>query len=95
MAGLVRDYWSDIVGGGGAGKRSVGAAMHSLLLPAKFKAAMPLLFKPLTADIAQAALETMKGGSSAGKDGMPAELYQRFPEVLVPRMLGIMERFLG
>ena len=42
-----------------------------------------------------AALESMKGRSSAGADGMPVELYQQFPSGFVPRMCAAMECFLG
>ena len=42
-----------------------------------------------------AALEELNGGSSAGVDGMPAELYQRFLSISVPRMEVAMGEFLN
>ena len=45
-------------------------------MPQKDKTALPMLFKPLTEDVVQAAPETLKGGSSAGKDGMLVERHQ-------------------
>ena len=55
---------------------------------------MPLLFKELTGEVVQAALERMKRGSAPGMDGIPAELYQAYPEIFVPRVLEIMQLFL-
>ena len=49
---------------------------------------------PLTADVVTAAWETLKAGSSAGKDGMP-EFCQKFSEMFVPRMVSVLERGLA
>ena len=68
--------------------------LASLPIPDKVRRAMPLLFNELTEEVVQAALERMKRGSAPGMDGIPAELYQAYPEVFVPRLLEIMQLFL-
>ena len=68
--------------------------LASLPIPDKVRRAMPLLFRELTEEVVQAALERMKRGSAPGMDGIPAELYQAYPEFFVPRLLEIMQLFL-
>ena len=48
--------------------------LASLPIPDKVRRAMPLLFRELTEEVVQAALERMKRGSAPGMDGIPAEL---------------------
>ena len=49
--------------------------------------------KLLMPEVVTAALEELKGGSSAGVDGMPAELYQQFPIFdTVRKAFGVVQR---
>ena len=68
--------------------------LASLPIPEKVRRAMPLLFKELTGEVVRAALERMKRGSAPSMDGIPAELYQAYPEIFVPRLLEVMQLFL-
>ena len=68
--------------------------MQALPVPPKVRKVLPLLMKPLMEEVVLAALQRLKGGSSPGKDGIPAELYQAFPTVFLPRLLHAMQSFL-
>ena len=83
------------MGGGGGDREECRCYIDNLPLPGKVRTALPLLMKPLSVEVVEAALDSMEGGSSAGADGMPSELYQRFPAVFVPRMQLAMLYFLG
>ena len=80
--------------GGGATVAECQQYLASLPIPDKVRRVMPLLFRELTEEVVQAALERMKRGSAPGMDGIPAELYQAYPEVFVPRLLEIMQLYL-
>ena len=60
---------------------------------AKARTALLLLMKALATDLVMAALELLKAGSSAGEDGMPAQLYQQCSLVFVPRVEEAMKKF--
>ena len=55
---------------------------------------MPLLFRELSEELVKTALERLKRGSAPGMDGLPAEVYQAFPEVFVPKLYQAMVLFL-
>ena len=92
---MLRDYWAEIMLGGGGTREECKRYIETLPVPEMVQFALPLLMKPQSGEVVQAVLESMKGGSSAGADGMPAELYQQFPSVFVPRMSAAMECFSG
>ena len=56
--------------------------------------AIPLLFCELNDELVRAALERMKRGSAPGKDGIPVEVYQSFPDIFAPGLLQAMQVFL-
>ena len=89
MAEALREYWGG--GGGGGDGGGVGTEtecwqhLRSLPIPLKVAAALPLLpllIKLLCAEVPQTALVKLKRGSSPGRDRIPAEVYQVFPQVL-------------
>ena len=94
VAQLLKEFLEGVMGGGGPGDVECDRYMISLPILPKVRRAMPLLMKPLTDEVTRAALEQLKQGSSAGIDGLPAELFQRFPEMFVPRMTQALHPFL-
>ena len=68
--------------------------MESFRLPQKVVHAAPLLFRELSEDLVRVVLEWMKRNSAPGKDGIPAEVYQSFPEKIFPKLLQAMQVFL-
>ena len=79
--------------GGGQRQRSA-SVIWTLCVPQKVVQVIPLLFRELNEDVVRAALERMKRGSAPGKDGIPVEVYQSFPDIFVPRLLQAMQGFL-
>ena len=55
----------------------------------------PLLFKELSADLVTATLERLKNGPVPRLDGVPACIYQHFPDIFVPQMLHSLHGFMA
>ena len=93
IARALHDYWGGVMGGGGhAG--GVPAVRLVAAIPERVRRAMPLLFRELSEELVKTALERLKRGSAPGMDGLPAEVYQAFPEVFVPKLYQAMVLFL-
>ena len=94
VAQALWSYWEGVMEGGGATPEECQRYLESLQLPQKVLQAIPLLFRELNEDLVRVALERMKRGSAPGKDGIPAEVYQSFPDVFVPKLLQAMQESL-
>ena len=52
------------------------------------------LCKPLSYNIVTEGLRRLRTGGSPGVDGIPAEIFKAFPDVMVPQMLSCIKTFL-
>ena len=93
-AQVLKDFWEGVMAGGGPSESGCARYMNTLNIPQKIRNTLPLLMKPLSDDVTLAALERLKQGSSSGKDGLPAELFQKFPAIFVPKMTAALQAFL-
>ena len=93
IARAPREYWAGVVGGGTVTEVDCWRYVTAIPIPAKVQEALPLLMELLGEEVVLTALEWLKGVSSPGKDGTPAELYQTFPGIFVPRVLQVMQQF--
>ena len=91
VAQVLKEFWEEVMGGGGLGGSECERYMNSIPIPQKVKTVLPLLMKPLSEEVTLAALERLKQGSSAGKDGLAAELFQKVPAIFVPKITGLQE----
>ena len=80
--------------GGGDGEACV-AYLSSFFgkrnIPQLFKA----LFKPLTIDLANKALDSLQPNSSPGIDGFTIKIYKAFREFFSPKIVEVMSQFLA
>ena len=94
VARTLHEHWAGIMK---AGTKSVAECMsylESLPLPANIRQVAPLLLRELTPELTLTALENLKRGSSPGMDGLPAEIFQAFETIMVPRMYETLSKFI-
>ena len=80
-------YWSRIMVGGAKSEAGCYAWLQRRGLPAQWRTLVPVLWKPYTLELVQAALQHMDPSSSPGEDGIQAAVYQRFSGSFAPHML--------
>ena len=93
--GIARElvaYWSTVVSGGSKSERECLQWLRSPGLPAQWRTLVPLLWKPCTSELVQAALSQMDPSSSPGDDGVQAGVFQAFGGFFVPHMVQLTVR---
>ena len=80
-------YWSRVMAGGSKSEQECLQWLRGRGLPAQWRTLVPLLWKPCTMELVQAALSQMDPSSSPGDDGVQAGVYQAFSGFFVPHMV--------
>ena len=86
-------FWGGVMADKGIAESECDKYIQSIPIPDRVQKAMPLLFKPLSLDLVQTALERLPKGSSPGKDGILSELYQLMGNIFAPKLLEVMQVF--
>ena len=89
IATTLREHWKGVSKQGLMLVDECTEFLQSLPLPANFKTMARALFRPLTQEVVNEALDRLHTNVSPGDDGVGAKIYQCFAEVFAPAMLQV------
>ena len=95
IASELTTFWSSIMQGGAKTQDEVESYLVSKGIHFRLAQCTPLLFKELSANLVTAALERLKNGPVPGLDGVPACIYQHFPDIFVQQLLYSLHGFMA
>ena len=87
-------HWNEVSEKNGKSNEECAQLLQKLGICPKLAQYGAALFKPLSHDMVTEGLRRLKTGGSLGVDGIPAEIFKVFPDVMVPQMFSCIKTFL-
>ena len=95
IAKEVTEFWAGIMNTGGGDEAACSAYLAKFFRGRDMSLFFKALFKPLTLDLVDKALDALQPNSSPGIDGFTIKIYKAFRKEFSPRVMEAMQLFLS